>query len=144
MSRINLPPRERPKPDILPHIQKKNHSFKNDEIYKPSDMSTLEDHEIFFKYCPDKRIKCYHAIAASTGARPHEILKLKISDIDWAQSIYRQCPSFDYVVLLQRVLVNDFVFLALIRVSRLCTSNVPLTPRNRSGSTTQSQGAVFG
>jgi Phage integrase family len=35
------------------------------------------------KYCPDKRIKCYHAIAASTGARPHEILKLKISDIDW-------------------------------------------------------------
>jgi hypothetical protein len=38
-----------------------------------------------------------------------------------------------YVVLLQRVLVNDFVFLALVRVSRLCTSNVPLTPRNRSG-----------
>jgi hypothetical protein len=42
-----LPPRERPKPDILPHIQKKKHSFKNDEIYKPSDMWTLEDHEIF-------------------------------------------------------------------------------------------------
>lgn len=77
------PPSERPKPDVLPHIQKKKHNFKNDEIYKPSDMWTLEEHEIFLKHCPDPRIKCYHAIAASTGGRPDEILSAKIEDIDW-------------------------------------------------------------
>jgi integrase len=46
-------------------------------------MWTLENQNIFFKYCPSKKIKCYHAIAVDTGARPHEILGLRIEDIIW-------------------------------------------------------------
>jgi integrase/recombinase XerD len=33
---------------------------------------------LFFKYCPNKRDRCYHAISKDTAARPHEILKVKI------------------------------------------------------------------
>jgi integrase len=49
--------------------------------YKPSDLWTGEEHEIFLKYCPNKRDKCYHAMANDTSARPHELLKLRIKDI---------------------------------------------------------------
>jgi integrase/recombinase XerD len=52
-----------------------------EKTYKPSDMWTIEENELFLKYCP--RIRCYHSIATATGARPHEILKLKIEDIIW-------------------------------------------------------------
>lgn len=45
-------------------------------------MWSVKDNEVFLRRCPDPRIKCYHAIAASTGARPHEILP-KIGDIKW-------------------------------------------------------------
>jgi hypothetical protein len=37
----------------------------------------------FHSRCPDPRIKCYHSIAHATGARPKEILNLKIEDIIW-------------------------------------------------------------
>jgi integrase/recombinase XerD len=33
------------------------------------------------KYCPSKRMKCYHTVSRDTSCRPHEILKLKIKDI---------------------------------------------------------------
>jgi integrase len=49
--------------------------------YKPSDMWNGEEHEIFLKYCPNKRDRCYHAMANDTSARPHELLKLRIKDI---------------------------------------------------------------
>jgi integrase len=49
--------------------------------YKPSDIWTNEDHALFLKYCPDKRDKCYHAMANDTSCRPHELLSLKIKDI---------------------------------------------------------------
>lgn len=49
--------------------------------YKPSDLWTGEEHEIFLKYCPKKRDRCYHAMANDTSARPHELLNLKIKDI---------------------------------------------------------------
>jgi hypothetical protein len=42
---------------------------------------TEEDDSLFLKYCPSKRIKCYHAVSRDASARPHEILKLKIKDI---------------------------------------------------------------
>lgn len=49
--------------------------------YKPSDLWTEEEHKIFLKYCPDKRDRCYHAMANDTSARPHELLNLRIKDI---------------------------------------------------------------
>jgi integrase len=49
--------------------------------YKPSDMWNGEEHAIFLKYCPNKRDRCYHAMANNTSARPHELLKLRIKDI---------------------------------------------------------------
>lgn len=66
-------------PPILTGIKQ----LKRKEIsaYKPSDLWTDEDDALFLKYCPHKRIRCYHAMARDTSARPHELLKLKIKDI---------------------------------------------------------------
>jgi integrase len=60
----------------IPQLKRKEKS-----IYKPTDLWTEEDDVIFQKYCPSKRIKCYHAVSRDASARPHEILKLKIKDI---------------------------------------------------------------
>ncbi len=49
--------------------------------YEADDLWKERDHYIFLKYCPDKRDKCYHAMAMDLSARPHEILNLKIKDI---------------------------------------------------------------
>src|SRR5215831_7214654 len=76
----NLPPDKRPKSDIIPYLPRMK---RMEKTYKPSDMWTIEDNELFLRYCPDPRIKCYHSIATATGARPHEILNLKIEDIIW-------------------------------------------------------------
>jgi hypothetical protein len=54
---------------------------KEQSIYKPTDLWTLEDDLLFLKYCPNKRDRCYHAISRDTSCRPHEILKLKIKDV---------------------------------------------------------------
>jgi len=50
-------------------------------VYKPTDLWTLEDDLLFLKYCPNKRDRCYHAISRDTSCRPHEILRLRIRDI---------------------------------------------------------------
>jgi|SRR5215831_11771527 len=44
----------------------------NEKTYDSDDMWSVKDNEVFLRRCPDPRIKCYHAIAASTGARPHD------------------------------------------------------------------------
>ena len=44
----------------------------------------------FLKYCPSKRIKCYHAMSRDTGCRPHELLKLRIKDIVFKTTGNRQ------------------------------------------------------
>lgn len=49
--------------------------------YKPSDLWTDEEHELFLKYCPSNRDRAFHAMANDTSARPHELLNLKIKDI---------------------------------------------------------------
>ena len=49
--------------------------------YESSDLWNNRDHNVFLKYCPNKRDKCYHAMAIDLSARPHEILNLKIKDI---------------------------------------------------------------
>ena len=48
---------------------------KEQSIYKPDDLWTPEDDQIFLKYCPDKRIQCYHAISRDTSARPERDFK---------------------------------------------------------------------
>jgi integrase len=68
-----------PKPSVvenIPQLKRKEIS-----IYKPSDVWTNEDDAIFLRYCPSKRIKCYHAVSGDTSCRPHEILKLRVKDI---------------------------------------------------------------
>lgn len=50
--------------------------------YTPSDLWNPADHDVFLRYCPQKRDKCYHAMARDTSARPHELLKLRVGDIN--------------------------------------------------------------
>jgi integrase len=40
-----------------------------------------EEDSLFLKYCPDKRLRCYHIMARETSGRPHELLSLKIGDV---------------------------------------------------------------
>jgi integrase len=54
---------------------------KEQSIYTPTDLWTQEDDSLFLKYCPSKRMKCYHMVSRDSSCRPHEILKLKIKDI---------------------------------------------------------------
>jgi integrase len=75
----DIEPNKRPKPPVIDNIAQLKR--KETSIYKPSDLWTEEDDALFLKYCPSKRIKCYHAVSRDTSCRPHEILKLKIRDI---------------------------------------------------------------
>jgi integrase len=78
--------KKRPKPSIVDNI----HQLKRKEL-------TTEDDLLFYKYCPSKRIKCYHAISRDTSCRPHEILKLRIKDI-----FFKTAGNYQYA----EVLVN--------------------------------------
>ena len=75
----DIEPNKRPKPPVIDNIVQLKR--RETSIYKPSDLWTEEDDALFLKYCPSKRIKCYHAVARDTSCRPHEILKLRIRDI---------------------------------------------------------------
>jgi integrase/recombinase XerD len=73
--------KERQIPEIMrdiPLLKRKEES-----IYKPDDLWTPEDDQIFLKYCPDKRIQCYHAISRDTSARPSELLRLRVKEINF-------------------------------------------------------------
>jgi integrase len=74
-----IEPNNRPKPPVIDNIVQLKR--RETSIYKPSDLWTEEDDALFLKYCPSKRIRCYHAVARDTSCRPHEILKLRIRDI---------------------------------------------------------------
>ena len=75
----NIESSRRPKPRVvenMPFLKRKEQS-----IYKPSDLWTTEDDLLFLKYCPSKRMKCFHAMSRDTSCRPHELLKLRIRDV---------------------------------------------------------------
>jgi integrase len=75
----DIEPQKRPKPSVIENIpQLKRKEISN---YKPTDIWSVEDDVLFLRYCPSKRMKCYHAISRDTSCRPHEILKLRIKDI---------------------------------------------------------------
>jgi integrase len=79
----DIEPTKRPKPTVVQNLAK----FRRGEIsgYKPSDMWNAEDNLLFLKYCPNPRDRCYHAMEVDTGARPHELLKLRIKDVEFIQ-----------------------------------------------------------
>lgn len=49
--------------------------------YQADDLWKERDHYVFLKYCPNKRDRCYHAMAMDLSTRPHELLNLKIKDV---------------------------------------------------------------
>ena len=75
----DIEPDNRPKPPIIENIPKLRR--KETSVYKPSDLWTQQDDLLFFKYCPTKRERCYHAISRDSSCRPHELVKLKIRDV---------------------------------------------------------------
>jgi integrase len=82
------PINERKKPAVIENLKKLPRREKS--IYKPTDLWTQEDDQLFLKYCPSKRERCYHMIAKDTACRPHEILGLRIKDIVFKMSNNRQ------------------------------------------------------
>jgi len=91
----DIPPKDRPKPPAVENIGRLKR--REVSIYKPTDLWTEEDDSLFLKYCPSKRIKCYHMVSRDTSCRPHEILKLKVRDI-----VFKKSGSYQYA----EVLVN--------------------------------------
>jgi integrase len=75
----DIEPDKRAKPAVVENISQLKRKEKS--IYKPSDLWTNEEDLLFLRYCPSKRMKCYHSVARDLGCRPHEILKLRIRDI---------------------------------------------------------------
>jgi integrase len=76
--------KKRPKPEVIKNIPSLKR--KEQSIYKPSDLWTIEDDLLFLKYCPGAREKCYHTISRDLSSRPHETTKLKIKDINFKNS----------------------------------------------------------
>ena len=54
----NLEQKKRPKPEVIENIALLKR--REQSIYKPPDLWTLEDDLLFLKYCPSVREKCYH------------------------------------------------------------------------------------
>ncbi len=51
--------------------------------YKPSDLWTIRECEVFLKHCPSKRDRAFLSMVLDTSARPHELLNLTIQDIQF-------------------------------------------------------------
>jgi integrase len=49
--------------------------------YKPADLWTQRECDVFLKYCPSKRDKAFLSMAIDTSCRPSELLNLRIDDI---------------------------------------------------------------
>ena len=63
----DLPQKERPKPKVVDNLTQLKRKEKS--IYKPSDLWTQDDDQLFLKYCPLKRNRCYHMISRDTACR---------------------------------------------------------------------------
>ena len=84
----DIEPDKRPRPEIVTNLHRLRRKEKS--IYRPSDLWTPEDNLTFMKFCPSKRIKCYHAMAYDTACRPSELLKLRIKDIVFKYAGHKQ------------------------------------------------------
>ncbi len=76
--------KQRLTPQVITNIGKKKR--KEQETYSHTDLWSHADDELFLKYCHSKRLRCYHVVSRDTSARPHELLKLKIRDIQFRQN----------------------------------------------------------
>jgi hypothetical protein len=88
-----MPPSQRPNPSVvesIPQLKRKEKS-----IYKPTDLWTAEDGLLFLKYCPSKRIRCYHMVSRDLSCRPHELLKLKVKEV-----FFKSTGSYQYAEVL--------------------------------------------
>jgi integrase len=84
----DIEPDKRLKPAVIENIPQLKRKEKS--VYKPTDLWTADDDILFLKFCPSKRIKCFHMMSFDTGCRPHEILKLRIRDIVFKSTGARQ------------------------------------------------------
>lgn len=73
---LDIEQKKRPKPSVIENIPQLKR--REQLIYKPSDLWSMDDDLLFLKYCPSIREKCYHMISRDLGCRPNEIFKLKI------------------------------------------------------------------
>jgi integrase len=80
----NIPAKTRPKPPVVENIV--NLKRREVSIYSPSDLWNESDDLLFLKYCPSKRMKAYHTVSRDSSCRPHEILRLKVKDIQFKTS----------------------------------------------------------
>lgn len=75
----DVEPDKRAKPSVVENIPQLKRKEKS--IYKPTDLWTSEDDLLFLKYCPSN--ECFHTMARDTSCRPHELLKLRIKDVNF-------------------------------------------------------------
>src|SRR5215213_2263921 len=81
----DLKPKERQMPPMLRGLTT-HFTNKEKTPVQARDLWSEQDNAIFMKYCEDARLACYHMIAHDTGARPSEILALRVWDIKIKQS----------------------------------------------------------
>jgi integrase len=91
----DMVPKARPKPPMVENIGMQRR--REISTIKPTDLWTPEDDSLFLKYCPSKRIKCYHTVSRDSSCKPHEILGLKLRDI-----VFKTSGNYQYA----EVLVN--------------------------------------
>jgi integrase/recombinase XerD len=115
----DIEPGKRPKPEIVTKLSRLRRRERS--IYRPNDLWTSEDNLTFLKFCPSRRVRCYHAMAQDTACRPSELLKLKVKDIVFkhaGQSQYaevsvngktgtRHLPLIDSIPYIKDYLQND-------------------------------------
>jgi hypothetical protein len=64
---------------------------KEKTTYSPEQLWTTQEDSLFLKYCPDKRLRCYHIMARETSGRPHELLSLKIGNFSEILKHFYRC-----------------------------------------------------
>jgi len=74
-------PRKRITPDCMKGIKKLPRKDKT--TYNSGQIWNQRENSVFLKYCPLSRDRCYHAMAMDTSCRPHELLGLKIKDLEF-------------------------------------------------------------
>ncbi|MGD1836408.1 MAG: tyrosine-type recombinase/integrase [Nitrososphaeraceae archaeon] len=77
-------PTKREKPDCMKGIKKLPRKQKTS--YNSGHIWDQRENAIFLKYCPLTRDRCYHAMSMDTSARPHELLGLRIKDLEFKVS----------------------------------------------------------
>jgi len=80
-NRNETDPRKRETPECMIGVRKL--PKKNKTTYNSGQIWDQRENVLFLKYCPVSRDRCYHAMAMDTSARPHELLGLRIKDLEF-------------------------------------------------------------